>query len=111
MTNLLMIALAALHLEGNDLFVALVLDHIGNHTCAIYSRQADRDFAIIVHEQHAVEGDWLTSFHFQMLDFEFVARANAVLFASSFDDCVHKAAPFKRDEEKTRSTCACQWVI
>ena len=44
------------------------------------------EFAVVVDQKHAVKGHRLPGFNGQALDFQRIARANAILFAACFDN-------------------------
>src|ERR1700741_2526989 len=91
-----MIALAALHLERDFLFTALVSDDVGDHAGLGHGGRTHGKLAIFVYQQNAVESERLPSFNFQALDFQCIARGDTILFAASFQYCVHNnASQFK----------------
>src|SRR5206468_3722109 len=55
MPDRLMITFAAFHLEGQLLVSPKMFDHVPHHTGAGHDGSADRDFAVVVDEQHAAE--------------------------------------------------------
>jgi hypothetical protein len=85
----LMIAFAAFHLERELLFAPLVFHDVGNHTSAGNRRPADGDFIAADHED-TVKSKWFARLDIKAFDFERVARDDTILFAASFQDCVHK---------------------
>ena len=88
MANGLMIALAALHLESDFLLAANMLDHFGFNGGIGDRRRAKGHFSILVDHEHAVKSERLAGFDRQALDLERVARADAILFASGFNNAV-----------------------
>jgi hypothetical protein len=84
-----MIAFAAFHLESQLLFAAFVFHHVGNDAGAGHGRPAHNDFIAADHE-HTVKSEWFARLGIKAFDFELVACDNTILFAASFQDCVHK---------------------
>jgi len=76
--------LPALHLVGDLLLAADVLDHVGHHGGASHGGGTHADLAVVVNQQDAVKNDGLPGFNGQALDFQLIARAHAILFASCF---------------------------
>jgi hypothetical protein len=85
----LMIAFAAFHLERELFFAALVFHHVGDYARTRDRRPADGDFIAADHE-HTVKCKWFARLDIKAFDFERVARDDTILFAASFQDCVHK---------------------
>ena len=63
------VTLAAFHLEREFVLAALVLDHIGHDAPTGDGGLRRRKFAVVVHEQHAVERDRLARLDFKAFDF------------------------------------------
>lgn len=90
-TGGLMIALAAAHLERDDLVTTLMLDHIGHNICTTDERRAHRYLAVVVDQQDTVKRDRLASLDLEAFNLQLITRSNAVLLPTSFDDSVHKS--------------------
>ncbi len=84
MPDSLAVALAAFHLEGDGLHAAGVLDHVGHHGGAGHGGRTHRELAIVVDHEDTVKGHRLPGLDGQQFDFQRVARAHAILFASCF---------------------------
>jgi len=91
--DLLVITLAATHLEGDDLVAADVFHNIGLDRRSGDDRIADGDVALLVDEEDAVEGVDLTRGGGQEFDLDGVACSDAVLLTAGFQNSVHKNFP------------------
>lgn len=78
------ITFAAFQLERDLLFAADVLDHVGHNGGVGHCGGADRELALIAHQQDAIESYRLPGFDRQPLDFQGIAGADPILFASGF---------------------------
>ena len=83
-TDRLVIALAALHLESEFLLAALVRHHVGQHAGAADGGRPDGQLAFIIDQQNAVKSEWLAGLDGQTFNFQRVARGHTILFASGF---------------------------
>src|SRR5262245_13430842 len=83
------ISFAPLHLEGNLLFAALMLDDVHHHAGAGNGRRTNRHHAVLIDEQHALERVRLPRIDSQPFDFERVAGRDAILFSTRFEYSVH----------------------
>ena len=84
MADGLVITLAAFHLESEFLLAALVLDDIRHDGRAGDGGRTDGELALVADEQHAVKRERLARLDFKAFDFKFIARNDAILFATSF---------------------------
>jgi len=85
----LVITFAALHLESELLFTALMFHDVGDDAGAGHGRAAYDDFIAANHE-NPVKSEGLARLGVEAFDFQRVARGDTILFAASFKDCVHK---------------------
>ena len=79
--------LAALELEINHFFVAVLVEHRGGDGRAFEHGVADAVFTVGAVEEDLIERDGATDFGIEFFDVKFDALGNAVLFAAGFDDC------------------------
>ena len=79
-----MIAFAAFHLEGDLLLATNVLDDIGHDGGTGHGGGTHGDLAIVVDQKNAVKGHRLPGFNRQTINFQRIARAHAILFATRF---------------------------
>src|SRR5207249_1609979 len=80
----LVVAFAPFQLEGDLLRAAPVFHHIRDDTGLGHRRRANRHPAVLVDEQHAVEGKRLTCFDRDTFNFKSVACAHSILFSTRF---------------------------
>ena len=67
-----------------------MFNHIGDNRGVCDRWGADSHLTVTADQQDAVKGDWLPRLNGQALDGHFVACGDAILFASGFQNCVHK---------------------
>src|ERR1039457_4241774 len=84
MPDRLAIALAAFHLERDLLLTAGVLDDVSHHGGAGHSGRTHRELALVVDQKDTVKSHRLPGFNSQEFDFQRIAGANTILFASCF---------------------------
>jgi len=82
-------ALAALEFEGDDLLVAELADDLGGDRSSCHRRGAEGHVSVIFHHKHLIEACFSTLFKgIDALNVDHVARLNAVLLATCFENCV-----------------------
>ncbi|HEV8546995.1 MAG TPA: hypothetical protein VGQ64_11925 [Candidatus Limnocylindrales bacterium] len=74
--------------ERDELLAADLADDLRADRGVRDDRTADRRLVAVGDEEDAVEGDGLTRFGVEQLDFEFGADLDAVLLSAGLDDCV-----------------------
>jgi hypothetical protein len=83
-TNALVIAFAAFHLESELLLAANVFHHIGKDGCTGNRRCAHGKFAVIIDQKDPVKSECRAGFDSQTLNFQGVASGDTILFATCF---------------------------
>ena len=89
MALMLLIVLATTHLEDLDLVVTALRKNGRAHRGARNERRADLKRLAFADGQHLVERNFLPNVSRYLFDFQFLAGANAILFAAGFYDRVH----------------------
>ena len=92
MALLTAIVLLGLVLEDDDLLAADLADDLALDLCALDDRGADPDVTVVAHEQD-VERNRGVDLRIDLLDVDHVALTDAVLLATSRDNCVHLVTP------------------
>src|SRR5690348_6861837 len=100
MPLVLLIVLAATHLEYLHFLAAALRDHGRLHGGARNHRLADMDIVALADHQHLVERHLGADISGNPFDLEFFAGGNFVLLTAGFDDRVHD----KLLQEGTRAT-------
>jgi len=83
-TRGLVIALAAAHLERDDLLAALVLDDVGHDRGTGDHGRTHGDLAVVVDQQDTIKRDRLASLDLKAFNFQLITRDDAVLLPTSF---------------------------
>ena len=86
-TDFLVETFAALELEGDAFFSAMLFNNFCGDTCACNSRLTDRYGRTFTDEEN-VKSNFVANFECKFFHIDFVAFLNAVLFTACFDDCV-----------------------
>jgi len=84
MAHRVVVALAAFHLERDELGAADVLNYVRHYVGRGNRGVAHGDLAVTIEEQDAVKGDCGTGIHSQTFDFKRVAGRDTILFAAGF---------------------------
>jgi len=58
--------------------------------CTVYKRSANFNVAVIHYSQNFFECNGIVSSCFQFFDSNYIAFSNAILFTTSFNNCVHE---------------------
>lgn len=89
-TLLFVEALAALHLERDELFAPLVLDDVGGDFGTSHGRSAQSNLPIAVDEQNTLKGEKLSRFDaIEAIDFQGVSSGDAILLSACFHHGIH----------------------
>jgi tRNA threonylcarbamoyladenosine biosynthesis protein TsaE len=88
-------ALAALEFEGNALLAAELFDHLGGDGNAGHGRSTDLERIALAAKQN-VKCKFGIDFGVELLNVDFVALLDAVLFTAGFDHCVSHGRIGKR---------------
>src|SRR5580765_8709415 len=86
-----MVAFPALHLEGNFLLAAEVLDNIHCNSGLRNRGVAHGELSLVRDQQDAIQGEGLARFALQTFHFQGIARGDTILFPASFNHCIHKS--------------------
>jgi len=86
-TDFLVETFAALELESNAFFSAVLFNHLGGHRSASHSRGANCHGCSFAYQED-VKFRFAAHFEGKFFDIDFVALLDAVLFTTCFDDCV-----------------------
>ncbi len=95
MTLVLLVVLAAAHLEDLDLLVATLGQNRGLDTCTSNQRRADFHGIAFANHQDLVERDFSANVCRYLFYFDFFASGNTILLATGFYDRVHLDSNYK----------------
>ena len=87
MSVLPLVLLALLELEDDDLLAATLLDDLAEDLGTRNEGAAELG-GVAAEEENFVERDLVASGAFELLDFDEIARGDAVLLAAGADNCV-----------------------
>jgi len=88
-----MVALPALHLKRDLLLTAEVLHNIHCDARLRNGGFPHREFALVLHEENAVQRQRFTGLAFQAIHFQRFAGSDTILFPASFNHCIHISYP------------------
>ncbi len=80
--------LAALELESDTLGPTELIENLSSHCRALHERSSYRGGGAVVYEKNLAELDLAIDFALELLNIEFVALLDAILFAAGLEYCV-----------------------
>jgi hypothetical protein len=90
MPHLVVVPFAPFHFKRHSFDAANVFNHIRQHRRLSNGGGANRYFIFVFAKQDPVKGERLTGFGRETFNFNSVAGANPVLFATRFNYRIHK---------------------
>ena len=87
------VVLPALHLEHDDLAVAVMLYHGAGYSGTIHDRAADFDVGSLAHEEYAVKIHLRPYIGSELFHLDDITLVDAILLTACFNDRIHGLIP------------------